>query len=71
MKAPTKIQCSDCLYRFGGHTRDAQNKCRVCPFHLAAGVREDVGFVALDSLRFVAVAGALFVGLIYLEAQIF
>jgi hypothetical protein len=71
MQAPIKTQCSDCLYRGGGHTSQAPNKCRTCPFHLAAGYREDLGFVAVDSLRFVAVAGALFVGLVAFQPWIF
>jgi hypothetical protein len=71
MQAPTKIQCSDCPLRFGAHTRDMPNRCRTCPFHLAAGFREDLGFVGLDTLKFVVASGVVLFGLTFFQPWIF
>ena len=71
MQAPIKIQCSDCPLRSGARTSDMPNRCRTCPFHLAAGFREDVGFVTVDTLKFAAASGLILFGLTFFQPWIF
>lgn len=71
MQAPIKIQCSDCPFRSGARTTQMPNACRTCPFHLAAGFREDLGFVGMDTLKFTMVSGLILFGLAFFQPWLF